>query len=73
MTDLEESYIRKFKKAYQDYFSEQITDKDARERFFKMADLFRVIIYGAPTNDRDQIPTAIPPVDGFNRSANIDQ
>jgi len=40
-------FIKEFKEAYEKEYGESITDKEAREKFFRLVNLLRTIIYGA--------------------------
>lgn len=38
--------ICKFKKIYKDEFGEELTDKDAFERFSRLVNAVRIVVYG---------------------------
>jgi hypothetical protein len=56
MPSLEESYIKKFKEAYERDFSEEITEKEADDRFFRLVRLVRTVLFGAPSDPPDDQP-----------------
>jgi len=71
MMSLEETYIRKFKDAYQKDFGEALTDKEASERFFRLVRLLRTVLYGAPSNPPDAQPSGPRLVDESEFNANL--
>ncbi|HOI44002.1 MAG TPA: hypothetical protein PLX50_00165 [Candidatus Aminicenantes bacterium] len=47
MTNLDETYINKFKEAYKKDFGEALSDKDAYDLFFRLVRLVSTVLYGA--------------------------
>ena len=48
--DSDDIFIKEFKEAYEREYGESITDKEAREKFFRLVNLLRTIIYGTQNN-----------------------
>ena len=44
--DSDDIFIKEFKEAYEREYGESITDKEAGEKFFRLVNLLRTIIYG---------------------------
>lgn len=67
----DEESIRKFKEAYLKEFGETITDKEASEKFLRLVNLLRTIIYGAPSNKPEDHPSGPSSVDESDFNANL--
>jgi hypothetical protein len=68
---LEDTYVKNFKEAYEKDFGEAITDKEADEKFFRLVNLLRTIIYGAPSNKPEDHPSGPSSVDESDFNANL--
>ena len=68
---LEDTYVKKFKEAYEKEFKEKITEKEAGEKFFRLVRLVRTILYGAPSNSRGDHPSGRSSVDESEFNANL--
>jgi len=44
----EHVFVKEFKEAYEKYYGETITEKEAHEKFFRLVNILRTIIYGEP-------------------------
>jgi len=68
---LDDVFVKEFKEAYEKEYGESITDKEAREKFFRLVNLLRTIIYGAPHNKPEDYPSGPSSVDKSDFNANL--
>jgi hypothetical protein len=64
-------FVKEFKEAYEKEYGESITDKEASEKFFRLVNLLRTIIYGAPSNKPEDHPSGPSAVDESDFNANL--
>jgi len=43
--DKDDLFVKEFKDAYEKYFGEAVTEKEAREKFSRLVNILRIIIY----------------------------
>jgi len=67
----DEDFVKEFKNSYEKEFGETITDKEASEKFFRLVNLLRNIIYGAPSNKPEDHPSGPSSVDESDFNANL--
>jgi hypothetical protein len=68
---LDDVFVKEFKEAYEKEYGESITDKEAREKFFRLVNLLRTIIYGTPSNKPENHPSGPSSVDKSDFNANL--